>query len=356
MYADSGSPDKIIGYYLTATRLSPQNAQYWSDLGAAYDWAGRPKEAAEAFRHAQQLFPNSPEINWRIANFDVRRGKTTDALQSLRKVLLGGGVTRREVFELASTASSDNGAILAETIPPESSALIEFLNFRISHDDIKAAEEVWHYLLHLNLAFTSHQALPYLDALIRHRELQELQETWSTLASRFPAEINGPDSQHNLVVNGSFEHPILNGGFDWRVIPVDGADVSFDADNGLDGSQSLRIDFDSTANPYYCHVFQYVRVRSETRYRFSGHLRAKGITTESGPTFEVFDAYEMKKLFLSGKGVTGTSDWVEEQFDFATPAGTDLLVVRVGRRASEKIANKIGGTVWVDKIDLKTDN
>jgi hypothetical protein len=85
-------------------------------------------------------------------------------------------------------------------------------------------------------------------------------------------------------------------------------------------------------------------------------LRAKGITTESGPTFEVFDAYEMKKLFLSGKGVTGTSDWVEEQFDFATPAGTDLLVVRVGRRPSEKIANKIGGTVWVDKIDLKTDN
>jgi hypothetical protein len=35
VYADGGSRDKIIGSYEAATRLSPENAQYWSDLGAA---------------------------------------------------------------------------------------------------------------------------------------------------------------------------------------------------------------------------------------------------------------------------------------------------------------------------------
>jgi hypothetical protein len=82
----------------------------------------------------------------------------------------------------------------------------------------------------------------------------------------------------------------------------------------------------------------------------------KGITTESGPGFEIFDAYDMKKLFASGKGLVGSSEWSAQQLDFTTPAGTDMLIVRVGRRPSEKIANKIGGTVWVDNIELTPDN
>jgi Carbohydrate binding domain/Tetratricopeptide repeat len=355
MYADSGSRDKIIEYYGTATRLSPQNAQYWSDLGAAYDWAGRPKEAAEAFQHAQQLFPNSPEINWRIANFELRRGKTSAALQSLRKVLLGGSISRREVFELCATASTDNGAILTQTIPLDSSVLIDFLNFRISHDDVAAAQQVWNHLLESKLLFSSRDVLPYLDILIRHRKLQELQQAWSIMAGRFPTEINHSDG-NNLVVNGGFESQTLNGGLDWRIVPIQGAEVSIDSEHRLDGDRSLRIDFDSTANPYYCHVFQYVRVKPETRYHFSGHLRVKGITTERGPGFEILDAYDMKKLFLSSNGVIGTADWSTQEFDFRTPPTTELLVVRVGRQPSEKIANKIGGTVWIDKIELRAQN
>src|SRR4030088_3284617 len=103
-YGDGGDPERIIQSYQTATRLSPQNAQYWADLGAAYDWAGRQNEAIGAFHRALKLFPNSPYINWRVANFCIRTGKTREGFQSLRKVLLGGGVPRRDVFALAARA------------------------------------------------------------------------------------------------------------------------------------------------------------------------------------------------------------------------------------------------------------
>jgi hypothetical protein len=118
----------------------------------------------------------------------------------------------------------------------------------------------------------------------------------------------------------------------------------------------LRIDFDASENPYYWNVFQYVQVRPGTRYHFSGYMRVKGITTDSGPRFELYDAYDVKKLFLSGDGVTGTSNWSQQEFHFKTSPETELLVVRVARRPSEKLANKIGGTVWVEKIRLETDN
>jgi hypothetical protein len=356
MYADGSSPDRIVSAYQEATRLSPQNALYWANLGAAYDWAGRKNDAAAAFQHAQQLFPKSPDINWRVANFDVREGRTTEALQSLRKVLVSGGVAHREVFALAATTTRDNKAILGEALPSDSSILLDFLNFRVLNDDIGSAEEVWQRLLELNLAFPLRDALPYLDGLIRHRELAELQEAWLALATRFPEEIPSRSPETNLILNGSFEHEILNGGFDWRIVPVKGAQVSLDEENRFEAARSLRIDFDSTENPYYWHVFQYVRVEPGTRYHFSGYMRVKGITSDSGPAFEIYDAYDMQKLYLSGDSLIGTSDWSLQQFHFNTPPNTDLLVVRVGRRPGQKLANKIGGTVWVDKISLKIEN
>src|SRR5689334_12548353 len=45
MYGITGKLDESVPSYETATRLGPSDAHYWSDLGAAYDWAGRSEEA-----------------------------------------------------------------------------------------------------------------------------------------------------------------------------------------------------------------------------------------------------------------------------------------------------------------------
>jgi hypothetical protein len=355
-YGEGADAERIVEAYQAATRLSPQNAQYWGDLGAAYDWAGRQNDALAAFDRAQQLFPNSPDLHWRVSNFCIRSGKTEEGLKSLRTVLLGGSVPRRDVFALAVRATRDNAKILEEVLPAEGSIFVEYLNFQIGQDDLGAAGQVWHRMLELNLSFGMRDAFPYLDALIAHRKLAELSEAWSLLTNRFPSEAQEAEGHvvdGNLLTNGSFEHEILNGGFDWRIVPAKGAHVSVDPENSFEGGRALRIDFDSTENPDYWHVFQYVRVKSETRYHFSAHMRALGITSDSGPMFEIYDAYDVKKLFLSGDGLTGTSSWSAQQFEFRTKRNTELLIVRVARRPSLKLANKIGGTVWVDKVTLE---
>src|SRR5215470_6681433 len=153
LFGDAGSPARIVQAYETATRLSPQNAQYWADLGSAYDWSGRRDEALAAFHRAQQLFPNSPEINWRVANFLIRTGKTTEGLECLRKVLLGGSIARRDVFALAARATHDNNEILDRVVPARRAILTDYLNFQIAKGDISAAEQVWQRLLALNIPF-----------------------------------------------------------------------------------------------------------------------------------------------------------------------------------------------------------
>jgi len=83
-YGTTKNLDASVAFYESATRLSPYDAHFWSDLGAAYDWAGRTDDALSAFKRALRLFPNSPEINWRFANFAFRAHKTPEALRAFR--------------------------------------------------------------------------------------------------------------------------------------------------------------------------------------------------------------------------------------------------------------------------------
>jgi hypothetical protein len=163
-------------------------------------------------------------------------------------------------------------------------------------------------------------------------------------------------SSSNLVTNGSFEHDILNGGLDWRVVPAEGAVVSLDSQDAFKGTRALRIEFNGRRNLDYGHVYQYVAVQPNTRYRFSGAIRVIGITTDSGPRFQVFDAFDKGKLFQSTEGTQGTSSWSSQQLEFKTKSDTHLLIVRVARPPSEKLDNQIGGTAWVDQVSLTPEN
>jgi tetratricopeptide (TPR) repeat protein len=357
-FSANSNPEEIVGLCETATRLSPYNAQYWADLGAAQEWAGHTSEAGRAFDRALELFPNSPEINWQAANFDIRSRKTLDGLRALQKVLLSngiGGIARRDVFALA-TRAADSQSILDLTVPPRATIALDYVNFLSGAGDIDAAEYAWARLLQMNLPFDFHQASQYLDALIQHRQLAEAADAWSALADRFPGRIRAHTSDANLLSNGGFESEILNMGFDWRVVPVEGAVVSVDSLRSVEGARSIRIEFDGTRNLDYWQLFQFVPVKPGTRYKFSGYMRLEGITTDSGPRFELYDGYEMGNLFVTTKNMIRTSDWSVQQLEFETKPNTRLLIVRMARPASRKFDNQIAGTVWIDHVSLEPEN
>jgi tetratricopeptide (TPR) repeat protein len=355
-YGNTRDLDASVAFYESATRLSPYDAHFWSDLGAAYDWAGRTNDAMSAFERAIRLFPNSPEINWRFANFAFRTHRVPEGLQALRIVLAGDTPAHRDVFLLATRATHDNGAILEEMLPLQASTFFDYLNFQIETGNMVAAEQVWLRLLQLNLPFALRQAFPYLDALIQHREVSSLAAAWATLTERFWAQIKPRTNAPNLITNGGFEFDILNGGLDWRVIPAEGVVVSVDSQDSVEGSRALRIEFNGKHNLDYEHTFQYVVVQPNTRYKFSGSLRANGITTDSGPRFQIFDAFDMGYLFLSTENVVGTTGWSPQQVEFKTKADTHLLIVRIARPASSKLDNQNRGTVCIDQISLTAEN
>jgi Tetratricopeptide repeat len=352
-YSANPDPSEIVALCERAVRLSPDDAHYWADLGSAYDWAGRPDDALHAFERARDLFPNSPDIEWRLANFYVRTNRTSDALPLLRKVLAAGGVDDKQVFALASQSGLNNQAILTQMLPPDGAVLVDFLDFQLDSGHLDRGGEVWDRLLRSGLSFKIADAFPYFDALIRAKNADAASKVWDGLDRRFPAELGPRMSRQNLITNGNFELPILNGGFDWRVNPVPGAAVRIEPGDRAGGDGFLQIDFDGTQNLEYGDVLQLVPVRPVTRYEFSAEVRAEGITTDSGPRFELLDAYDAQNQPSTTQGVTGTFDWSLRTVSLRTGPHTRVLWVRIARPPGHKFDNKISGTFLVRRVSLK---
>jgi tetratricopeptide (TPR) repeat protein len=351
-YSENPDPSRGVQLCETATRLSPYDAHYWADLGSAYDRAGRAGDALRAFETARRLFPESPDINWRLANFYVRARRTREALPLLKNVLLAGGVEDRQVFSLASGAGVETEEVTREMLPAQGPIFVDYLNFELAAGNLEAAGEAWSSLLKSGLPFRAADAFPYFDALIREREVDAAAEVWRELADCFPAEIRPRMSSRNLVTNGDFDFPILDGGFDWRVIPTAGATVRIQAADKSGAGGLLRIEFDGTQNPEYGAVLELIRVQPRTRYEFSAETRRDEITTDSGPRFEIFDEYDLKKLFVTTPNEVGSSDWSPIRLSFQTGPDTHLIVVRIARPASGKFDNKISGTLRVRHVTL----
>ena len=352
LYGDNADPEAVIRLYETALRLSPFEAEYYMDLAQANDWAGRPSQAGRLFQRAQELFPNSPEINWKVANYRVRSGKTSEALRPLKKVLSSGAINEKQVFALISNARIDPGTVIDELLPADVRTLVDYLNFQVDRGDMAAAGQTWDRLLLLHKGFEINAAFHYLDALIRSRDVERALQAWSSLVKRFPLLVPSPASSHNLVTNGDFRGEILNGGLDWRVNPVAGAVVTQESSDSGNDSRSLRIDFDGSQNLYYDSVVQFVATEPNTHYDFSAILSSQGITTDSGVGLRISDAYNSSELLGSTDSLIGTAPHSEHKFSFNTGPETRLVLVTVTRTPSRKFDDKIAGTFRVSNVAI----
>ncbi len=352
MSIEAADVNEIVRLYETATKLSPQRASYWAELGGSYEWAGRETDARRAYERAQQLFPRSPALNWKLGNFYLRSGRIDEALHAFQTSLLGEPEMAQPVFDLVWRAGIDNSTIVAEMIPRDPGVLGAYLNYLAGTQRLNEASQVWPRLLAAQGQLRPSAAFAYCDALIQAYKADELQAVWAALLEHNRALSAWRRLDYNQLTNGGFENEILNGGLDWRVARLEGVTVRVDNLNHFDGTRSLQITFDGSRNLEYGQVVQFVPVSANTTYRFAAYVRAKGITTDSGPRFVIQDARAASNLRVSTEEVIGTSDWSPQQAQFKTEPETRLLIVKLARRPSRMFDNRIAGTIWIDHVSL----
>jgi hypothetical protein len=344
---------KAEEHFRRATHLDPYDPQTWLQLAVAMEFQGRIGEAGDCLRRVDLLAPSLPAYQWPVANFYLLQGNIDEAFRHFRVVVAGTAQYDSNVFGLAWKATDDAGKILQELIPERVTTEFSYLNFLVSQHRLDEAQAVWKRIVAGREEFSPDISSAYIDSLIGARRAQEAYQVWTDLQKKGLIRYSSMPSEKNLISNGDFEDELLNFGFAWRIVPAEGVFAGLDTSTYHSPSHAFLIQFPGKQNLLYEHVYQYVKVSPGQSYRLRAFMKTEGITTDSGPRLEVYDAYNAAALDKSTDDLSGSTDgWTPMLLDFAAGPKTELIVVRLIRFPSKKFDNLISGKVWLDDVQL----
>jgi Tetratricopeptide repeat len=348
---DNADVPLAISYYRRAIQLNPRSPYYKLDLASALETAGNNDEADSNFRAAQAGYPISAEVSWKYGNFLLRHDRMPEAYAEIHRAVLVDPKLIPLAVSRVWHSEPNVHLLLDQVLPDTAEAYSEALAFLSNEQNPTAAVEVWNRLIVKDPHTDWKRAFLLTDMLVAQEKFEEAGTVWRQAIGRDIGSASGYTG-NSLIYDGGFEKDIAGGGFGWRQSDVAGADFDFDTDQKHSGSRSARLIFDGTKNLSYEGLFQFVLVSPGTHYRFQGFLRTDQISTENGMRFEIVDPKHQQDLDLVTQNETGTAPWTLEQTDFTTGSQTHLLLIRLARRPSARLDNKLRGTVWIDDVSL----
>lgn len=340
-----------ISEYQRAIRLNPHSPYYKLDLAGAFEMAGMDAEADSSFRAAQAAYPISSEVSWKFGNFLLRQNRFPEAYAEIHSAVMVDSKLLPLAVSRVWHSDPDVHILLDQILPDTPEAYSATLSFLAGTQDTVAALEVWRRLIPEDPQAAMEWGVKLTDMLIAQGKFDDAFTVWrQTVGSN-----SGSTSAYtgnSLVYDGGFERDISGGGFGWQLRNVQGADFDFDSGVKHSGTRSVRLIFDGSQNFEYQDLFQKILVSPGMHYHFQGFLRTDHISTDSGMRFEIVDPQDPQHLDLLTPNETGTIPWTLEDLDFAAGPQTHLIVVRLARRPSERLDNKLNGTAWIDDVSL----
>lgn len=330
--------------FQAAIALNPYDARYWLDLASANLASDDLPGTQRALARAMDVDPTTPEVVWQDANYELVQGNTDQAIHRFHDLVEHDQGSLPAVLNVCWRATRDPELIAEKVLPPRADSHFTFIRFLGNKREPEAADKVWSHLIALKQPFPVQLAFPYFDYLISQGELARVSEAWRQLATANP-DFRAYVPTDDQIVNGGFELDLLNGGLDWRYMPRSGATLIIDINRAHSGKRSLAITF--TGAPEDAGVFQFVPVRANTHYEFSGFMMAEDLETVSPPRFSLLGLRGNQHYVLT-EGVR-TGGWQQLAGEFTSGPEDDVVLLSIVRSPSQRL---IRGKVWVDDLRM----
>jgi tetratricopeptide (TPR) repeat protein len=339
-------PETAARFFKSATALNPYNASYWLELSRTYLRLSDSEQQKDALQHAIAADPSTPDVAWDAANVYWTLGETGKALQEFRVVLEHDPYLPAAALERCWRIKPDVEALLQDVVPRRADAYSTFLDLMISKNEPAAASRVWSQMVQLQNPVETRHVFDYVRYLIDRREVAQAHQVWRQAASL--SDLSGyQPSPANLVVNGEFSLPVLNGGFDWLYEKSSDVALALDPTESFAGHRSLSIVFDSRGIED-AGIRQLIPVEPNTAYEFSAYFKSEGMQGAGGPRFLIEDRFTGVKYFASDE-LKDSDIWTHVQGAFNIGSDTNLLLLRIQRVPA---GNAIRGKLWIGDVRL----
>jgi hypothetical protein len=348
---ENPDPQAAIQSYKIAVRANPGWAFYWLDLASAYEDVNDLPQAQEALDKAEAAYPVSALVSWNYGNFLVRAGKDGDGYEKIRAAVTSDPLLLPLAISRTWRSGENVGTLLNQALPANRQAYLQALAFFTQIRQPDAGLQVWQRLVGLGGNTRIVETLPFQDLLIENDRAEDEQRVWRD-ALRMAGNPANSSAQHSVIWNGDFSEDFVNGGLDWRWLPVSNVAASFDSVPSKGKGRSIRVDFGGGSNTDLQQPLQYVPVEPGRKYRFHGQLRTDQITTESGVQFSLTDPHHQDAVNFASANLIGTHAWTSVDADITAGPQTHFLLVRLRRIPSRQFENRVTGAVWIADVSL----
>ena len=332
--------------FRTAVALNPYQANYWLALAQAYGSLGNAARQNEALQNALAMGPTDPSVIWQAANAYYSRGDIDQTVDQCQKLLAVNSSTFERALPFCWQVKPDADLFTQKLLPHDTDNYQSFLNLLISQKDTVNSSKAWDGIVNAQIPMPRQSVVQYVHYLIDQREAQLAAKVWQQSGSIADLAYYQPSTK-DLIANGDFDLPILNGGFDWSYEKLNNVTLSLDSTEHNSGSRSLHISFDD-AQIEDAGIRHYVSVTPNTTYDFAADFQAKDIEGAGGIRLIAQDAYDGSMLFSSNE-FANTDGWKQIYGAFTTPANSKLLLVRLQRLPAGDV---IKGNLWIDNVRL----
>jgi tetratricopeptide (TPR) repeat protein len=335
--------------------LNPFDVFPWNELATAYGRRADQKQSEAALQASLTFIPHHPATAWRAANFLVQQGRSTEALPLLRRAAAYDPSLQLPVFDLAWKLLESPEAVMQAVVPDDLSSQIEYANFLVRDRKLlRESYPVWSSIRMRGGPDVVAFGKFYTEALAANNMGRTAGAVWRETQELIRKA--APASDENLVANGDFEDTLINAGLDWRIGPGSGFKIALDDFEAENGSRSLRIAFDGTANPEFSQVQQWVLVEPSTRYYLHASLKMENVTTDQGVYLHIApqSVPESERWVRRTRNLVGSLPWTREQLEFETGPATTVVLLQLRREPSSKLNNLLQGRVWIDNVSVES--
>ncbi len=340
------APDLVASAYRAAIALNPHRARYWFELAGAYQLMGDTQGQADALDHAILADPRTPDVAWQAANFSLVQGDNDRALQEFRVVLENDPSFAPSALQLCWRVNPDIDTILAKAMPSDPQPYYALLDLMMAKKQPAAAAKTWAQLAQLQKPIESRRVFEYIRYLVAEHDIDQARIVWRDAGALGGLSAYQP-SRQNLVVNGDFSLPVLNGGFDWIYYRSKEVSLALDPTQAHSGNRSLAIVFDSRGLED-AGIRQLVPVEPDTTYDFSANFKAQDMQGAGGPRFAVQDVYG-EQIYFASDDLKDADFWKPVSGTFTTGPEARLVVIRIQRNPP---ASAIKGKLWIDGVKM----
>ncbi len=321
-----------------ALTYNPIYVPAWLSLAELYNDKGENNRIDEVLRYTDVLTKDIKRWRWE---------KTLAAYQLGRMDILPGelqyiiheipGKTRNDALNLAYSLWKEPQELL-ENVGLEN--LIFLFNYSLRQNFADDSLYFWRILEKEKKVLDQKDLLFFLEKLIQNEKILEALEIWR---KHF--------GENNNIYNGDFSKKITQRAFGWRSIDHKGVTHRFESSALGNDSRVLHYRFKGWSNIDYYHFYQIVPLDAGKKYELSGEMKSHKLTTDQRPFWEIY-GYKCKAEYAKSDMVAPDQEWTEFLVEFGVPQKCAAMIVRLRRKESNQLDNKISGKLWLKNFSI----